>query len=199
MQPYQPPVGKLLHTRSPTFCPAPLARKVQILYGEDMKQFFFLCSLLTSLLWATDDIQGYWKTVNEDGVVQTVVAIYEYEGLYYGRIIAIFNEDGSLKESIYRPKERAPGVIGNPFYCGLDFIWFLQQIGPKFKGKILDPQKGDIYASELWTDRGDLIVRGKLLMFGKSFRWLPLGAKDLPKNFKLPNLKSLTPSIPTPK
>lgn len=160
-----------------------------------MRRYWIFLLLFFSPLWASDDIRGFWKTVNEEGVVQTVVAIYEYDGLYYGRIIAIFNPDGSLKESIYHPIERAPGMVGEPFYCGLDFILFLQQVGFKFKGKILDPQKGDIYTSELWIDGQDLIVRGKLLMFGKSFRWLALRPQDLPSNFKLPDLSTLKPNI----
>jgi uncharacterized protein (DUF2147 family) len=162
------------------------------------RTLFFLC-FLTHSLFSSDDIQGYWKTVNEEGLAQTIIAIYQYEGLCYGRIMAIFNKDGSIEESIYHPIQRAPGVIGQPYYCGLDIIWFLQQMGPKFKGKILDPQKGDIYASEVWIDKGDLIVRGKLLFFGRSQRWFALNAKDIPANFTLPDLNTLVPSIPVPK
>ncbi len=163
-----------------------------------MKKFlFFLCTFCNFLF--ASGIEGFWKTVNEEGVAQTIIAIYEYEGQYYGRIIAIFNENGTLEETIKHPIQRAPGVVGNPYYCGLDIIWYLQQLGSKFKGKILDPQKGDVYAAEVWTDKGDLVVRGKLLFFGRSQKWFPLTAKDLPSNFQLPDLNTLVPDIPTPK
>ncbi len=163
-----------------------------------MKKFIFYSLFLCNFLLA-QDIQGFWKTVNEEGVAQTIIAIYEYDGLYYGRIIAIYNQNGTLEESIFHPIQRAPGVIGDPYYCGLDIIWYLQQLGSKFKGKILDPQKGDVYAAEVWLDKGDLVVRGKLLFFGRSQKWFSVSSKDLPINFKLPNLNSLVPDIPTPK
>ena len=70
--------------------------------------------------------------------------------------------------------------------------------GVKFKGKILDPEKGNVYNSELWIDKnGNLVVRGKLLMFGRSQTWIAAdGESDFPKDFKKPNLMELVPSIP---
>lgn len=146
--------------------------------------------------FSTEDISGFWKTMDEEGKPQSIIAVYEYEDIYYGRIIAAFDDKGGIGDSIYAPKERAPGVLGDPFYCGLDIIWNLYDAGVKFKGKILDPQKGNIYNSELWIEDGNLIVRGKFLMFGRNMTWFPVSASDLPKNFKLPKLDSFIPSIP---
>ncbi len=159
-----------------------------------MKHLLFL--LLSFSLYAAGGIEGFWKTINEDGVAQSVIAIYEYGGLYYGRIIATFDESGKFSDSIYNPQKRAPGVVGERYYSGLDIIWFLRNRGIKFKGKILDPQKGDIYNSEVWTENGNLVVRGKLMMFGRSQTWLPMLPADFPKGFKIPDLKSFVPDIP---
>lgn len=142
-------------------------------------------------------IEGFWKSINETTQQpQCIVAVYEYEGIHYGRIIATFDEQGQMSEDIYQPKERAPGVIGNPYYCGLDIIWGLQSTGSSYKGKILDPQKGNVYNAELWTDGGNLVVRGKLLFFGRNQTWFPATDADFPKGFKKPSLNSLIPIIP---
>ncbi len=143
------------------------------------------------------DIDGYWKSINETtGKPQCVVAVYEYDGLHYGRIIGTYDPNGVMTETIYNPKGRAPGILGNPFYCGMDLIWSLDDSGSKFKGKIVDPEKGNIYNAELWVDGADLIVRGKLLMFGRSQRWLPASLADFPKGFKAPDVKKWVPVIP---
>ncbi len=161
------------------------------------KVLSFLFFLSVSVLgFSTEDIGGFWKTVNEQGLPQCIIGIYEYDGVYYGRIIATFDDEGKMDDSIYAPKKRAPGVIGNPFYSGLDIIWDLLDVGVKFKGKILDPQKGNIYNSELWINKGNLVVRGKYLVFGRSQEWFPVSPQDLPKGFKLPDLEKLVPSIP---
>lgn len=159
------------------------------------KGLFFFFFLITAA-FASDDIRGFWKTINEQGEAQCIIAVYEYEDVHYGRIIGSFNDKGVMEDSIYNPKKRAPGVVGEPFYSGLDIIWGLVDAGVKYKGKILDPEKGNVYNSELWIDNGNLVVRGKLLMFGRSQTWLPAAASDFPQGFKKPDLSALIPSIP---
>ena|SRR5579872_2791159 len=161
---------------------------------------FLLCLLCSVTLFSAEDIGGFWKTINEKtGEAQAVIAVYEHEGRYYGRIIGSYGPDGKMHDTIYTPIKRAPGLVDQPFYSGLDIIWFLVDRGSKFKGKILDPEHGDVYNSELWIDNGNLVVRGKVLMFGRSQTWLPAVKADFPEGFKLPNLKTLVPNIPTVK
>ena len=161
-------------------------------------------SLLSGLLFlfltisgfGTDDIGGFWKTINEQGEAQCIIAVYDYDDIYYGRIIATFNEKGEIDDSIYKPVKRAPGVVGDPFYSGLDIIWDLVDVGVKFKGKILDPEKGNVYNSELWTENGNLVVRGKYLVFGRNQTWRAVADSDFPKGFKKPDPTTFVPSIP---
>ncbi len=162
-----------------------------------MKRLIVLGIFCTRFVFGAEDICGFWKTVNEEGIAQCIIAVYEYEGLCYGRIIGSFNEAGEMDDSIYTPQKRAPGVAGNRFYSGLDIIWGLMDVGVKFRGKILDPEKGNIYNSELWIDRdGGLIVRGKFLFFGRSQKWLAATDSDFPKNFKRPDLSEIVPDLP---
>ncbi len=162
------------------------------------KIFSCLFLLLTAAAFGSDDhIKGFWKTVNEEGVTQAIIAVYDYDGVYYGRIIGSYDEKGVMFDTIYNPVKRAPGVLGQPFYSGLDIIWGVVDAGVKYKGKILDPEKGNVYNLELWIDKnGNLVVRGKLLMFGRNQTWLVASENDFPKNFKKPDLKTLVPSIP---
>jgi uncharacterized protein (DUF2147 family) len=161
------------------------------------KAIFSIFLMLATATFAADDITGFWKVVSDEGVAQCIVAVYEYEDVYYGRIIGSFDAKGIMDDSIYKPVKRAPGVIGEPFYSGLDFIWGLVDSGMKFKGKILDPEKGNIYNSELWIDKdGNLVVRGKLLMFGRSQTWPAAEESDFPKDFQKPDLTALVPAIP---
>lgn len=158
---------------------------------------WIVCFLFLGAVLDADEIIGFWKSINDEtGKAQCVVAIYEYEDKFYGRIIGTFDDNQQLTETIYTPKERAPGVIGNPFYCGLDIIWDLIDNGISYKGKILDPQKGNVYNSELWIEKGNLIVRGKLLFLGRNQQWIPVKDYDFPKGFKKPNIDTFVPIIP---
>ncbi|HSW87388.1 MAG TPA: DUF2147 domain-containing protein [Rhabdochlamydiaceae bacterium] len=152
---------------------------------------FAFCSKL-----AAQDISGFWKKVGKDGQTRCVVAVYEYQNKYYGQIIATYDKKGQMSETIYKPKGRAPGVKGNPFYCGMDFIWDLQHKGSRYKGRILDPQRGKVYQSELWVKDGNLIVRGEILFFGRNEEWFPVKDTDFPSDFIKPDLKKLIPIIP---
>jgi uncharacterized protein (DUF2147 family) len=161
--------------------------------------FRLLITLLISCaLYSAEEITGFWKTVNEEtGKAQAIIAIYEHEGFRYGKIIGSLGDNGKMDDSIYHPVKTSPGLPDHPYYSGMDIIWYLEDRGYKFKGKILDPEHGDVYNSELWKEGENLIVRGKLLMFGRSQTWLPATSADFPKDFKKPDLKTLQPNIPT--
>lgn len=143
-------------------------------------------------------IVGFWKTINEKTLrPESIVAIYPYNGQYFGRIILTYYADGSIQDTIYAPKKRAPGVIGNPYYVGMDILWGLKQEGNKYKdGSILDPEKGHIYGAEAWKQGDKLIVRGKLLVFGRNQTWPPAIETDFPEGFQKPELTSFVPVIP---
>lgn len=160
-----------------------------------MKVFFLF--LAACALFSAESIGGFWKAMDEEtGKPRCVFGVYEYEGLYYGRIIGSYDAAGQMDDDIYKPSKRAPGVPGNPFYSGLDIIWYLADSGYQFKGKIMDPEHGKVYNAELWVENGNLIVRGKWLMFGRSQTWLPASSADFPKGFKMPDLKKMVPSVP---
>ncbi|MBS0648090.1 MAG: DUF2147 domain-containing protein [Verrucomicrobia bacterium] len=156
--------------------------------------FFLLASCCTAF---AQDITGFWKSINEKtGKPQCMVAIYEHDNTYYGRIVSTYDNEGKLEETLDEPDARAPGIIGNPYYCGMDLIWGLDKRGSKFKGRIVDPKKGNIYRAELWVEDGNLIVRGKLLCFGRNQTWVPASQEDFSESFKKPDVSKFIPVIP---
>lgn len=149
-------------------------------------------------LQGQNNVIGFWKTIDDKtGKQESLVAIYEYQGKYYGRIVVTYDDDGNFKDSIASPRDRAPGVKGNPYYSGMDIIWDMQQEGNRYvDGSIIDPQRGKVYNSKMWPDNGNLVVRGEFLIFGKNQTWLPAKDKDFPPGFTKPNLQALVPKIP---
>ena len=162
-------------------------------------------SLIASLLFvfnlslhANDDIVGFWKTIDEvSGKAQSIVAVYKYQDKYFGRLILSYNEDGTVQDTLYAPLKRAPGVVGEPYYSGMDIIFNLKKEGNKYTdGSIVDPQKGNKYGAELWISDGNLIVRGKLLFFGRNQTWPRAASSDFPQGFTLPDVNKFIPVIP---
>ncbi len=160
--------------------------------------FCFACLLNLGSAWADGDIAGFWKSIDDEThKPQSIIAVYEYQGKYYGRIILTYDDNGHVQDTIYDAKERAPGVVGNPPYAGLDIIWNLKPKGTHFTdGEILDPEHGKKYGAELWVDGGNLIVRGKLFFFGRNQTWLAASESDFPPGFNKPDLAALVPTIP---
>lgn len=158
---------------------------------------FLFCLLAINVGAFADEVVGFWKTIDDKtGKANSIIAVYEYKGKYYGRIIATYNKEGQVDDSIEAPKDRAPGVVGTPFYSGLDILWDLKKEGTKYTGgKIMDPEQGKIYDAEMWRHDENLNVRGEILFFGENQTWPPASDADFPKGFKKPDLTKLIPVI----
>lgn len=147
-----------------------------------------------------NDITGLWKSRDgKSDEPRSLVAIYKYEGKYYGRMIAIYDDEGKFKDTILEQREKAEGIAGNPPYCGMDFVYDVRPAANnRYKGKIIDPEKGNIYNVELWTRGEDLIVRGKLWIFGKNITWSKASEEDLPPGFQMSETERFVSVIPEP-
>lgn len=147
---------------------------------------------------AADDVTGLWKGVDENTGETTMFAyIYEYHGKVYGRLVVTF-DDGAMKEYMGGPMDDvADKWAGDPTYVGMDFIWEMEDRGAKWKkGNICDPEEGKIYASEIWVEDGNLIVRGKIGPFGRNQVWLPVSPTEIPSEFDYGNPRTWVPEIP---
>lgn len=174
-----------------------------------MKTPFFILSSITLIFSSCStkpepqDISGLWKSRDQHSdKPRALVAVYRYQDQYYGRMLATYDDEGKIKDTILEKKEKAPGVIGNPPYCGMDFIYNVikeennGETPDKYKGKIADPEKGKIYKAELWLSGDDLIVRGELWIFGKNIPWHKASKQDLPKGFSMGDIKKFIPVVP---
>lgn len=164
---------------------------------KKITSFTLLFLLLFSYVRA-NDITGFWMTLNKKTKTpSSIIAIYPYEGQYYGRIIATYNSEGVIDDTIYNPKDRAPGIIGNPYYSGLDIVWTTRSTqNSKHKGYVVDPTKGKTYTAKLWKDGENVILRGELLIFGKNVTWPPFPEAHFTKDFPKPDLATFIPTIP---
>ena len=164
-----------------------------------MTWILFSCSTTSE----PQDITGLWKSRDQHSdKPRALVAIYKYQNKYYGRMLATYDDHGNIKDTILEKKEKAPGVVGNPPYCGMDFVYNVKkedgsnEKNGKYKGKIIDPEKGKVYNAELWLAGDDLIVRGEVWIFGKNIPWHKASKADLPKGFSMSDIKHFVPVIP---
>ena len=163
------------------------------------KCIFLLLTCFCGNLSADQDITGFWCTIDKKTKkTSSVIAVYPYEGKYYGRIIATCNKEGIVEETMYHPESRAPGIQGDPYYCGLDIVWDARPDSnhEKYKGHIVDPREGKTYNAKLWRDGKNLILRGELFIFGKNITWPPFNEENFTADFKKPDISTFVPNIP---
>ncbi|MBO4295066.1 MAG: DUF2147 domain-containing protein [Alphaproteobacteria bacterium] len=128
-----------------------------------MKKILFLMMMcLPCVGFASDDVVGYWTTIDDEtNSPKSVVQIYEYQGKIYGRVVELFQN-----------KEAVAELPDKPFIKGLDVIWDMEKNKDKYTGgKILDPKKGKVYDCDLWRKGDKLIVRGKIAFLGRNQTW----------------------------
>ena len=155
-----------------------------------------LAFLLLSVGLVAQDITGFWMTMDDrTHRPSSVIAIYPYKGRYFGRIIGSFNREGELQDTIYNPLNRTPGIAGNPYYSGLDIVWTGPRKGNKYHGYVMDPRNGKVYDAELWRENGNLVLRGKVLIFGKNVIWPPFPEENFTKEFEKPDISTFVPRL----
>lgn len=173
--------------------------------GKLLLLILLMAGLLVPTLFAADstDVTGLWKTIDDEtGLAKAVIAIYEYQGKIYGRVLCSFDDDGvTIDDDMYRQINTSPFLVGDPPFNGMDIIWDLQLKGKKYAGgKIMDPGDSDvkprIYDSEMWREGDILIVRGKILFIGRNQEWHIFDPKDFPQGFVIPDYKKFVPKIP---
>lgn len=170
-------------------------------FGSLLPFFARVLILITGIatLCAAEDVTGYWKRVNDkSGHTLSIAAVYKYQEKIYSRILVSYNEAGAVEDSIVAPKKRVESILGAPFLAGLDFVWGLIDTGKKWdNGKIIDPETAKIYSCEIWLNEEELIIRGKVGIFGKNTTWKRASKEELP--FPLPDLRNFRPRIPKPR
>jgi len=166
-----------------------------------MKKLLLIISLITCHISLASAITGFYQTIDDKtNMPRSIVRIYEYDdGKIGGRIVAMYDTNGNIEDTIAAPTRRAQKMKGNPYLSGLDIIWGLTNDGKEYNGgRILDPQSDSTYRARIWQDDPTkLQVRGQLgIGLGRTQTWNTLSPANLPAAIK--NLDTAN-WIPTPR
>lgn len=146
---------------------------------------------------------GFYQTVDDvSNAPKSIVGLYSYgsgdDEKLAGRVLALYDKNGEIIETIAQPVKIAEKVPGKPFYAGMDIIWGMNwnAKADKFEGgKIMDPTSGKVYSSVIWSENGKLNVRGKIGPFGRTQIWNALPVDKLPAALRNQDMKNWEPVI----
>ena len=146
-----------------------------------------------------DEAIGFWKTVDSRKHFTTsIMAVYTYEEMLYGRIIVSFDEkSGALLETHHNAQQQIETVPGRPKLLEVDLFWNLRWEQDRYKGgTVLDPRSGRSFACESYVKDQTFILRGKIGPFGMNsvfYRALP---EDFPAGYTPPDVQQMRPKLP---
>ena len=119
----------------------------------------------------SQNVEGYWKTIDEDGIAKSIVKVYE-------------TQDGQIEGKVYRIMKdserdilctKCKGEMKNKPVEGLVIMRDLEPDGDHFEdGEITDPENGKTYDCKIWLDDNNqdiLHVRGYVSFFYKTQDW----------------------------
>jgi uncharacterized protein (DUF2147 family) len=149
---------------------------------------------------------GFYQTIDDEtNKPKSIVALYEYtdgdDTEIAGRIVALYDAQGVISETISNPVRVAENVPGAPKMVGLDIIWGMEWDAEDREyedGKIMDPKSGKVYSSVIWQDKSNtsvLNVRGKIGPFGRSQTWNVLTGDALPSDVQTLDVSNWQPKI----
>lgn len=136
-----------------------------------MKYLLIFCLGLISLTVTSQSMAGVWNSYDSDGKLDSKVKITIKDGKLYGKLIKLYNSDGSIKT----PKcTNCKGSRKDQPLTGMVFITGLKQSGKYWKGDkaIFYPKNGKSYDVKLWLENDNkLAVRGYLGWFYETHYW----------------------------
>lgn len=134
-----------------------------------MKLFLSVLFVFLGSIVMAQDITGLWTTY-KDGVAQSEVAIYEENGLYYGKIVKMINPPDQKAVC-----KKCKGELKNTPLVGLVIIKEMDKVGKMYsRGTILNPNNGKTYSCHLTIHEEDpdiLIVKGSMGPFSQTQKW----------------------------
>ena len=166
--------------------------------------FTSLMAIMPLVSHASMPFTGFYQTIDDEtNAPKSIVRIYEYRDgddvLVAGRIVALYNADGTISETLNNPTRIAEKVKGAPKMVGMDVIWDMEFDADDNKyedGKIIDPKSGKVYSSVMWQDVPETLnVRGKIGPFGRTQKWNTLDVSVLPSELQNLDVSLWTPIV----
>ncbi|AHH08744.1 DUF2147 domain-containing protein [Borrelia anserina] len=142
------------------------------------------------------EVLGYWVGYDDTtNVKNSVIYVYKYNDKVYGRILNVI-KNGKVYD-VDNPSNSKVVGFEHLTIEGLDFMWglkYVESAGKWDKGKIIDPNNGKIYTSEMRVDpkTGNLITKGKVWIFGRSKIWTRAREDEIPEL----DVESIVPNPP---
>ncbi len=136
---------------------------------------------------------GTYQTIDDEtNKPKSIVQIYQYQDGddtdIGGRIIALYDTDGNISETLSNPTRIAENVPGKPKMVGMDIIWDMEWDDDDHEysdGKIMDPKSGKVYSSVIWQEKPNVLnVRGKIGPFGRTQHWNTMDKTQLPTDLQ---------------
>ncbi len=126
--------------------------------------------------------EGYWKTIDDKTKeVKSIVKLWVEDGKMNGKIVKLFPKKGEDPN----PKcDKCKGDKKDKLILGMKFMWDYEGKGGEWEnGKILDPNNGKVYRSQLEVvDNGNkLEVYGYIKVIfkiGRTQTWLRSDYKE---------------------
>lgn len=113
---------------------------------------------------------GKWENRNEQGVVNSIISVYEKDGKVYGKVDRIMRE-----EDRDRLCTACEGDLKNKPVEGMEIMQGLVKDGEEYSnGTIVDPKTGKEYRCKIWIDEEEpdvLNIRGYIALFYQTRTW----------------------------
>ncbi len=143
----------------------------------------FFISVLS--VFAADPVEGFWKSVDEEGKATAFWKIYDKGGTLYGEILKIVGKPDDTIATAAKPSYKnfpVQGEVNKMKVVGTPWIFGLKKkaSGQWQGGSIVDPKEGKIYACKITYRPADgkkyvtdtLEMRGEIGMgIGRSQYW----------------------------
>lgn len=131
----------------------------------------FIAIILICQISVAQEYEGYWKTVDKNGVAKSIVKLYlTKEGLIEGKVYKILKDAERDKLCKY-----CKGDKKNKPIEGMVIIENMKPEGDIYvDGQVTHPQNGKVYSCKLWIDKEDkdiLNIRGYWAIFYKTQQW----------------------------
>ncbi|QNM86507.1 DUF2147 domain-containing protein [Polaribacter pectinis] len=136
------------------------------------KLFFTFLFIATTISISSQTIFGKWNSRSEEGVVDSVLEIYEKDGKAFAKVVEIMNPDRKDARCV-----DCEGEYKDKPIMGLDILSGLEKEEDKDEwsgGTIVDPRNGNTYKCYIKLVKPNkLKLRGYIgfSLFGKTAYW----------------------------
>ena len=138
-----------------------------------LRGFFFLLIIVNSFGIVDAQVTGMWKVPDEhDGIVKSIVEIYEKDNKYYGRVAQV------LDSTKHTHCERCVGALKDQPLTGMEILSGLTKTSTGgIDGTVLNPGSGKTYSCYIELESRDVLkLRGYVgfSTLGKTLYWTRL-------------------------